>query len=261
MPMLTTPTIVRRAPLLIVVSAVLWATVALVTVDAAHAESDSSGIELEVEIEGPDAPTTSPAPSSSPGGGGDDDGDTPGPTITETEVSVDEADEALGDDTFDLSGILTLSGLSGVIEPSPDAAGGDATLRFTVRSSASTPVDFDVAFQLDNALGVTVASVARSDGEPLQPGETRTIDATLPDIGQWTVYNARVTFTPPEEVDGVELAPITRDTTLVAPPYFSILVGAGAAVAALLAVGAAASSGAAPGLGGLASRLAGLIRR
>lgn len=261
MAMLSTPSVEWRAPLLFLLAALLWAASAMLTIDAAHAEGDATGIELEIEVEGPDSPSADPSPSSTPGGGDDDETGTPGSTITETEVPGDEVDEALGGDAFDLSGILTLSGLTGVIDPSLDSGGGDATVRFTVRSSASTPVDFDAAFRLDNSLGITVASVARTDGEPLQPGETRTIEATLPDIGQWTVYNARVTFTPPAEVDGVALTPITRDTMLVAPPYFSILVGAGAVVAALLAAGAAASSGAATGLGGFASRLAGLIRR
>lgn len=224
---------------------------------AAHARS-VEGIELDVEISGPSS-TPAPTPSTDPGSG---DSGAPGGEIVDEVVPPDGVDDALGDEPFDLSGILMLSGLSGTITTTVEPQGGDATLRFSVQSSASVPVDFDVAFQLDNSLGSRVAEVERTDLAPLEPGETRLIEATLPDVGQWTVYTARVIFTPPAEVDGVELTPIIRDTTIVVAPFFSIVAGAGAAAIAVaaLAVGTGAS-GIATGLGALNARFMRLVGR
>lgn len=141
-------------------------------------------------------------------------------TIQVSAASADEAIAALGDDAFDLGGVFQLSGLVGTATPAVDPRGGSVKLAMTVQNVTSWAVSPDLRFRLENGLGMQVAQSDDIVIADLRPGETRTVTATLTDIGQWGVFNAQVTFTPPESVRGTVLSPITRDAFLVVPPFF-----------------------------------------
>ncbi len=65
------------------------------------------------------------------------------------------------------------------------------------------------------------------DVDGLEPDETRRVLVEIDGVGQHTVFRSYVTLTPPEEINGVALAPITRNATVVVAPLFSItLLGA-----------------------------------
>jgi hypothetical protein len=141
---------------------------------------------------------------------------------------------ALGEDPFDLGGVFYLSGLTGSVVPVLGPEGGDITLAFTVKNVTSWPVSADLRFWLENAIGVQTAQSDEIHVDELGPGATKTIRATLADAGQWGAFNAHVTFTPPETVRGTVLSPATRDTLVMMPPYF-LLIMLGIAVVLFLA--------------------------
>ncbi|WP_104178543.1 hypothetical protein [Cryobacterium sp. Y50] len=135
-----------------------------------------------------------------------------------------EAADALGEDPFDLGGVFYLSGLVGSAASAVGPEGGDITLAFTAKNVTSWPLRADLRFWLENSVGMDVAHPLDSRVIDLEPGQTKTVSVTLPDIGQWGVLNAHMTFTPPETVNGAVLTPVTRDTLVILPPYFVMLV-------------------------------------
>jgi hypothetical protein len=198
---------------------------------------EPSGVDLRVDVLGPEStivpvparpdspPITSNRPTVPTGG-----------QVAETTVdSPAEADDALGEDLVDLGGVLYISGLTSSVSPTLDPGNGSVSLSFTVRNVADSAFDSTARFWIDNAFGVPVAEVTNLRIQNLEPGETRIVTATMRGIGQWTVLGGHVTLIPPDEVDGTELSPLTRDTTLaLAPLFVLLLVAGGAALTALV---------------------------
>jgi hypothetical protein len=182
-----------------------------VAAPAAADDGGADGVSIDVVVIGPPAPTPTPRPGTSGGGGGSS--STPTPTPTETSVPSD---------VVDLGGILSVGGLTGTITPDL-GSGGTAALSITVRNTSHFLMDLGLRFWIQNAFGWTVAEMREVDVRDLLPGETRTVQVRLATVGQWTVYTAHVKVTPPDEVDGTTLTPITRDLTLAVAPLLLVL--------------------------------------
>lgn len=189
---------------------------------AAHAEDEPDGMDISVEVIGPDPsaiPPANPDRPRAPRGG----------NVTQTTITdPTQADQALGDEPFDLSGVLYVSGLTGAASPSFGPSNGTVTLALTIRNVSSTTFNSKARFWLGNAAGMTVADMTPVTVKGLKPAETRTISATMRRLGQWTVLHAHVTLTPPKVVEGTRLIPLTRDTTVVLAPLFTLSLFSGA---------------------------------
>jgi hypothetical protein len=151
------------------------------------------------------------APPSSGGGSGavtgqsrssNNSGTDTGSTVTEETVSGADAALLLGPDPFNLGGVFYVGGLVahasyplGVFSPA-------AEVSFAVRNVSNKPLTATLNFSIDNVFGMTVAELKKYKIQNLQPGETREVTALVRDIGQWTVYSARMTFNPPKTVEG-----------------------------------------------------------
>jgi len=199
---------------------------------SAQANDDPDGVGLTVSVVGPTATPTATTPLTSTTK------PVPPATTQSTPVGAAVAD-ALGTDPVVLAGILAVSGLTATSHPNVGPDGGEIDLKFTVKNLTTTPIDSTLRFWVDNALGLEIRSVDDASLTGLPGGETRTVTATLPGMGQWSAYNTHVTLTPPASVDGTELTPMTRDALLLVPPYFVLLIsalGAGLAVAARYAL-------------------------
>ncbi|PVW04384.1 hypothetical protein DEA06_10290 [Microbacterium sp. Gd 4-13] len=127
-------------------------------------------------------------------------------------------------DEVDLGGMLSIGGLSTSYRPSFNPFGGDLELSFTVRNTSQSTVDATADFWMEGPFGLRISSADDVAVAALKPGETRTVSASLPGVGQWTVLTAHTTFTPPEMVDDVQLTPLTRDATVFALPWFVVLL-------------------------------------
>jgi hypothetical protein len=156
--------------------------------------------------------TGSGSGSGSGSGGAPVSGSVPGTPITEPVIS--SADEVSVD------GMLYVGGLNASATPNPNPADGTVDMWFTVRNASSSSIDARAKFwltgpffdyQLDVLDEVAVGA--------LQAGETRVVSATLHHGGQWAFLTAHVTLTPPDSVDGVALAPVTREAGVLLFPW------------------------------------------
>ncbi|WP_378147527.1 hypothetical protein ACFJGV_05760 [Cnuibacter sp. UC19_7] len=127
-------------------------------------------------------------------------------------------------DTFDIGGVLFMSGVRTGFQPSINPMDGRMDVSFTVKNVSQSTFDSTADLWLTNAFGAGVGDKATVDVPALKPGESRVVSATLGGVGQWGVVNAHATFVPPSTVDGTEVPPVTRDAFAIAFPWLSGLV-------------------------------------
>lgn len=195
---------------------------------ATAATDDSPGVDLNVDVLGPTgtpapaAPISSPRPTSAPP---KKTASVRGVTQT-TAANPAEATHALGTDPTDIDGVFYVSGVT--VSPTGDIGpgGGSIDLAFTLRNVTTAPITSSLRFWVTNALGMQVASVDDVQVADLAPGETRTVTATLRDVGQWAVFTGHTMLTPPAEVRATALGPVARESLVIVPPYFLLLVSA-----------------------------------
>lgn len=151
-----------------------------------------------------------------------------------------------------LGGVLYLGGLESSAELSPNPLDGRVNLWFTVRNASKQQVDASARFWMTSVFGNTLDSLDVVV-PAIKPGEQRVVRATLHNGGQWMLLPAHATLTPPDSVDGVSLAPVTRDATVFLFPWLLVILGLlvviGWVLRRVLAVGSAADPVAEPALG------------
>jgi hypothetical protein len=143
------------------------------------------------------------------------------PTVAGTEGSG-TAEPGTGED--ELGGLLYVSGLNWRYTPSLNPAAGSLEVWFSVRNAFDEPVDSSAQFWLTGMFGQTVGTSATVGVLHLQPGETRTVSATIDGLAQWTVVTARMMFTPPPRLGSQTLSPVHRDEVVWFLPWFVILL-------------------------------------
>lgn len=200
----------RAAVTAVAASLVIAASLALST--AAMAADSPDGIGLTVTVT---APPTSPTPTSTsnPGGSGG-----PGTVVTPetpTGTSTPRPDEV------DLGGILYVSGLSSEGRATVNPGATQAHLQFTVRNVSSTVITAKAKFSVAGPFGNQLGTTETVQIYKLRPDETRVVQTTIRDVGQWAFYRGQVTLTPPKEVEGVKLSPLTREQNFVIVPWFA----------------------------------------
>jgi hypothetical protein len=141
-----------------------------------------------------------------------------------TQTDAAAAAAALGTDALDVGGILFAGGVTATTQPSPSPRGGTAVLAMTVKNVSSTTFDSSMDFWLTSPLGDTIVRLDQISVAGLAPGETRTVKATMTNVGQWPAMMAHVTLTPPAAVENSELVPLTRDTIVWMWPFFALMM-------------------------------------
>lgn len=99
-----------------------------------------------------------------------------------------------------------------------------------MRNLSAAPFSSTATFWVDNAFGGLIAKTGEMAIVDLQPGETRRVQVVFEGLGQHIVLNVNATLTPPAEVGGTPVDPISRDSTVMVPPWFSIALASGIAV-------------------------------
>ena len=127
-------------------------------------------------------------------------------------------------DEVSLGGVLFVGGLAGGYSPSLNPLAGQLQVWFTVRNASESTIDATADFWLEGPFGNRISQVDDVEVVAMEPGEKRTISATLTGVGQWTFVTVHTTFTPPAQVDTAQLSPYTRDANVFAPPW---LIGVG----------------------------------
>lgn len=200
----------------------------------AHAEDDSDSGNLVVTITDGTTPAptpTPPPPATQPPAGGTPSGGVPGsgttiplPVTQTTVTDLNAADQALGDDAADIQGLIYVSAAHVTTPHSLAPSGGTVPVTISVRNLSTKTITGTVDFWITTLWGWRMSDIPTTDVEALAPGETREITAQLPGPGQWTLFTAHATYTPPAAVDGVEMHPLTRENFLLVPPYFALAV-------------------------------------
>jgi hypothetical protein len=215
----------RRVAASLVALTVLGLVGGLAFASAASADDSSNSNALTVTVGPTEANTPGPGLESGSGsvsGGGSGSGavPTPAPATSASPSATPKPGES------DLGGILYLSGLSSNYVWSFNPAKGEVVLQITLRNVSKSTFDSTARLWIDTSLGNTVSELkgVRIDG--LRPNETRVVTGTMTGLGQWTVLQAHAMIAPPETVDGVALAPITRDTYVFVPPLLAGGIGA-----------------------------------
>lgn len=175
-------------------------------------------------------PTPTPAPvRPAPSGGGTSPTATSAVTVA-TIADPSSATEALGNAEV-IDGVLAVSGLTIRAAPWIDIGNGSFTVDFVIRNLSSTAFDSTAEFWVDNAFGGRIAGTDRVAVTGLQPDETRRVQVRFYGLGQQTLLHAHATLTPPPVLDGVDVEPISREASLLVPPWFSIASASGIALA------------------------------
>ena len=173
----------------------------------------------------PGIPPRAPGSSSSPSGSS--------VTSVGTQATITDpvaADDALGADPVVVDGVVAMSGLSAAASPSIEIGNGTLTVSFVVRNLSTAPFSSTATFWVDNAFGGLIAKTGEMAIDDLQPDETRRVQVVFKGLGQHIVLNVNATLTPPAEVGGTSIGPISRDSTLIVPPWFSIALVSGIAL-------------------------------
>jgi len=159
------------------------------------------------------AAATAPAPT--------DSATAPAPTTSSTTGALHEVD---------VGGVLFVSGVRTVYHGSWDPLGGTLHVELTVRNASTQVVDASASIGATTLLGIDLGGADSIAVRGLNPGEIRTIRATIGGIGQWGALRAHVTVTPPATMAGVALSPLARDTWVVVPPWYLLVLVVAAVV-------------------------------
>ncbi|MDR6691622.1 hypothetical protein J2X55_002545 [Microbacterium sp. 1154] len=240
----------RRASQRLVLSLAFASVAAVSFAVPAFASDADSGTPLTVTITDGSTPSpssSSPSTGSGPASGASLGGSSTGGArgaggsagiggSTGTGTSSDQGTTPAGQTTpaneVSAGGGLFVSGLNGDGMPAINPADGTVDMWFTVRNASTKPVDAAADFWMEGT--VFSNRLDSRDDVPiaaLQPGETRTVAATLSGAGQWTLVSAHVTFTPPETDDAASSTSVTRDALVLVFPWLLVLVAMATALA------------------------------
>lgn len=233
----------RRASQRLVLSLAFASVAAVSFAVPAFASDADSGTPLTVTITDGSTPSpssSSPSTGSGPASGASLGGSSTGGArgaggsagvggSTGTGTSSDPGTTPAGQTTpaneVSAGGGLFVSGLNGDGMPAVNPADGTVDMWFTVRNASTQPVDAAADFWMEGT--VFSNRLDSRDDVPitaLQPGETRTVAATLSGAGQWTLVSAHVTFTSPETEDAAAATSVTRDALVLVFPWLIVLV-------------------------------------
>ncbi len=213
-------------------------------VAAAEASVDDPEVDGTLSVEVTDgSPTPTPTPSSTPttratvipprsssAGNSSTGGSSTSVATQATIPNPTTADDALGADPAVVDGVLAMSGLSASASPSIEIGNGTLTVSFVVRNLSAAPFSSTATFWVDNAFGGLIAKTGEMAVDDLQPDETRRIQVVFEGLGQHVVLNVNATLTPPPEISGTPIEPISRNSTVMVPPWFSIALVSGIAL-------------------------------
>lgn len=131
-------------------------------------------------------------------------------------------------DKHSVDGVLAVGGLRTTFRSTGSPLGGVLHVQVTVQNLSGEVITPSVRFTSTNWLGMRLAQQPERRLGPLAPGELRTAEADLPGVGQWGLLATHMTVTPPDEIGGVKVSPVTRDRWVVVTPWLLV---------ALLAIG------------------------
>ncbi len=170
---------------------------------------------------GNDSPGTSNTPAQNQG---TNNTSTPLKTPVATEPPAPAAAPATSDEAS-LGGVLYVSGIrTKSYTPSLNPLDGKLDLEFTVRNVSQETVTGNSHFWVQGPFGHPLSDVNGVTVQDIGPGESRVVNQTLSGVGQWVIVNTHITFTPPDSVENIAVAPVTRDSFAFIFPWVLLVI-------------------------------------
>jgi len=125
--------------------------------------------------------------------------------------------------TETVGGVLAVGGLITSYSPSRNPLVGTVRVQMTVQNLSSEVIAPTVGFWLTNAVGTRLSQQDVRGLGAIAPGELRVAEADLTGVGQWAAVDVHMKLTPPAQIGGVAIDPLTRDRWVFAPPWFVVV--------------------------------------
>jgi len=123
-----------------------------------------------------------------------------------------------------IQGVLFISGIRFLSEPTLDPRGNRGKVTTTVMNAYNKPYTLTVD-ETVKAWGLfELTRVESHQVINLKPKEARTLEHELKGIGQWGIYTVDLTVTPPETIDDLTLPAVHRDSIVFIVPLFPLLI-------------------------------------
>ena len=162
------------------------------------------------------------------GGAGSDGGAT---NVTESPVASPQPSS----DTLSIGGVLLVGGVLSESPTTWNLDGAPAKVAISLANNYSKSFAVDVSISVTNVFGQQVASIADYRVASLKPKTNLMLIAkSRNSLGQWGVYNTRVTVKPPSKLDSLQLNSVEREGTFFVWPTWPLAFTAVLALALAL---------------------------
>lgn len=134
----------------------------------------------------------------------------------------------------DLQPLMTITSISASYEPQLNPLNGSTIITATFKNSGNVALGAKAVIGVNTFFGIPLGSPQLQEVDELLPGSTRTISFTVDGIAQLGYLNAYVKAQPAVDQDAMRtdaIAQISRDTALIAVPWWLIIL---AVIAALV---------------------------
>jgi len=127
----------------------------------------------------------------------------------------------------DLQSALSISSISSSYAGSLNPFAGETTIGYTVTNSGNVSLGADVVASVRGLFGIPLSGGNASAVPELLPGETRTITAVVPGVGQWIFLTPTIELAATVDEDALNAGPLPtakRDTVLMVMPWALLAV-------------------------------------
>ncbi len=127
----------------------------------------------------------------------------------------------------DIQPILTVSSISATYTGDLNPLTGEAVVTFTLKNTGNVALGANMAIGVNTYLGIGVGPVVTQELDEMLPGSTRSISVPISGVGQLGYLDAYVKLQPTVDPDAISpgfLAPVARDTVIVATPWWLLIL-------------------------------------
>jgi hypothetical protein len=125
----------------------------------------------------------------------------------------------------DLQPNLTISSITASYDAQLNPIDGASTVTFTVRNGGNVALGANMVIGVNTLFGIGAGETVDQALSEMLPGATRTVTVPVKGVGQWGYLNPYVKMVPTVDAEALDPGPlkeISRDTVIVAIPWWLI---------------------------------------
>lgn len=122
----------------------------------------------------------------------------------------------------DLQAVLSISSISSTYASGLNPFAGETTINYTVTNSGNVSLGADAVASVRGIFGIPVSGNEAFEVPELLPGDTRTITAVVPGVGQWIFLTPTIELAATVDDDALNAGPLPtakRDSALLVMPW------------------------------------------